>query len=138
VTRRPSPNAPPATDAATALARAYKRSDGSKRRVLIAVDEHDDWIVYDVPSAPSGEQTGDIVEHLTGCDDLAGQALALAADYLQCQIAFHAGQREDMPCANPLPKLQRASLALIRSHSARARRVLRRHHSQQPAAQIAA
>jgi hypothetical protein len=138
MTRRPTPHNPAVTEPPTVLARTYKRSDGTKRRVLVAVDEADAWLVYDVPSGSTGEQQGQLVDHLTGWDDLLGQTLALAADYLHCQIAFHAGEREDMPCANPLPKPAEAPLAVIRSRAARARRVVRRHHSQQPAEQIAA
>jgi hypothetical protein len=138
MTRRPPPSTPAATERPTVLARTYKRSDGTKRRVLIAVDEADAWLVYDVPFGTTGEQQGQLVDHLTGCDDLLGQALALATEYLHCQVAFHAGEREDMPCANPLPRPAEAPLAVIRSRAARARRVVRRHHSQQPAEQIAA
>lgn len=137
MTRRPIPSTPAATERPTVLARTYKRSDGTKRRVLIAVDEADAWLVYDVPSGATGEQSL-LVDHLTGCDDLLGQALALAADYLHCQIAFHAGERTDMPCASPLPRPAEAPLAVIRRHTARARRVVRSHHSQQPAEQLAA
>jgi hypothetical protein len=137
-TRRPATGSPPATSPTGILARSYKRSDGTERRVLIAVDENDKWLVYDVPSPADSEAEGQLVEHLIGCDDHLGQALALAADYLQCQTAFHAAEREDMPCPDPLPKPQLAPLALIRRLAARARRVVCRGHSQQPAAPIAA
>jgi hypothetical protein len=138
MTRRPTSSTPPASTVTGVLARSYKRSDGTKRRVIIGVDETDCWLVYDVPSGTAGEAEGQLVEHLIGYDERLGQALALAAEYLRCQIAFHAGEREDMPCPNPLPKPQHTPLALIRRLAAQARRVLRREHSQQPAEQLAA
>jgi hypothetical protein len=138
MTRRPATSRPPASNSTGILARSYKRSDGTKRRVLIAVDKDDKWLVYDVPSPAGSHADGQIVEHLIGCEDHLGQALALAEDYLQCQTAFHAGEREEQPCPDPLPKPQSAALAHIRRLYARARRVPRGEDSQQPAARIAA
>jgi hypothetical protein len=136
MTRRPETSSPPASNPTGVLAHNYKRADGTKRRVLVAVDEHDKWLVFDVPSPADPNGDGQLVEHLLGCDDHLGQALALAADYLQTQTAFHARERENQPCPDPLPKPQVAPLVLIRRLYARAR--LRRKDAQQPAAPIAA
>jgi hypothetical protein len=123
MTKRPAISRPPTSNSTGILARSYKRSDGTKRRVLIAVDKDDKWLVYDVPSPAGSHADGQLVEHLIGCEDHLGQALALAEDYLQCQTAFHVGEREEQPCPDPLPKPQSAALAHIRRLYARARRV---------------
>jgi hypothetical protein len=138
MTRRPRASPPSATGPTGVLAHSYRRADGAKRRVLIAVDENDKWLVYDIPSPAAPDLGGELVEHLLGCEDHLGQALALAADYLECQTAFHAGERDDQPCPNPLPKPQLAHLAHVRRLAARARGRLRASDPKQPAAPIAA
>jgi hypothetical protein len=137
MTRRPETSSPPASNPTGVLAHNYKRADGTKRRILVAVDEHDKWLVFDVGSPAEANGDGQLVEHLLGSDDHLGQALALAADYLQNQTAFHAGERQNQPCPDPLPKPQAAPLALIRRLYARAR-LRRKDDPQQPAAPIAA
>lgn len=138
MTRRPSTTTSRPDKATGVLSRSYKRSDGTKRRVVIGVDETDCWLVYDIPSGAGGDPDGQLVEHLIGYDERLGQALALATEYLRCQTAFHAGERKEMPCPNPLPKPEKAPLALIRRLGGRARRAIQREHSQQPAEQLAA
>jgi hypothetical protein len=137
MTRRPETGSPPASNPTGVLAHSYKRADGSRRRILVAVDEHDKWLVFDVPSPADPNGGGQLVEHLLGSDDHLGQALALAADYLQNQTTFHAGERENQPCPDPLPKPLAAPLPLIQRLYARARLRLK-DDPQQPAAQIAA
>ncbi len=128
---------PGATDPGSpppALAYGYRRRDGEDRNVLVAVDETDTWLVYDVPTRQAGEATGLLVERLTGSDDRLEKALPLALDYWARQTAFHA---DEHPRPDPLPKPRAVPLPVALEHAERAERAVRVHHTQQAAARAA-
>jgi len=136
--RRASPDTPAATVAPAVPGRTYTHRDGSRRQILLAAEQGGAWVAYDVPAGRTRKKSGLLVDRLTGCGDLHAEALAVAEDYQRCQIAFHAGERREMPSPDPLPKATEVPLAQIRGDVRRANRILAGHHSQQPAEQLAA
>ncbi len=74
----------------------YHDSAGVEHLVLIDLHSSGVWQVID----RSGDRTL-LIERLDGADDGDEQAVALAESYLTLVRAFHAGDRDDMPCPHP-------------------------------------
>jgi hypothetical protein len=86
------------------LSVTYRQSDGQLRSAVIAVDLTNLWSIYDIPTGDAHARTGLVVEHLTGPGERLGAALAMLAEYVAGQLAFHNGERERHAPANPLPR----------------------------------
>jgi len=101
----------------------YRTFEGARRRVLVATDENDVWLVYDVPV---GKQhlVAWLVARMDGRGEKLDEGAALACDYSEQQIRFHSGERGRQPSADPLPKPVEVPVAQARKHAARARRIV--------------
>lgn len=103
------------------LSVTYRQSDGQLRSAVIAVDPNNLWSIYDIPAGDVHAHTGLVVEHLTGPGERLGAALAMLAEYVAGQLAFHNGERERHAPASPLPRTpQEADLDAIRRDADRA------------------
>ncbi len=94
------------------LAIPYTTSWGEKRQAILGVDDTGVWFVYDTPAA----RTGRIVARLGGADEELPEAMLLAADYVEQQIAYATGERLE----DPSPKTEQRRLSEIRADCERA------------------
>ncbi len=90
--------------AATPLAIPYTALGGQERQAVVAVDAAGVWFVYDIPAAPRAAKTGFLVDRLDGAGEELHEAVALAAEYVACQLAYARGYRLEHTVENPLPK----------------------------------
>ena len=79
----------------------YRTRDGTDHVVLVGLTQEGRWQVLDRADHQAG-----VVETLTGPDDRAAQAEALARDYAAEQQAYHDGERLEDPLPAPRPHPQ--------------------------------
>jgi hypothetical protein len=91
--------------------------------VVDAIEMTGVWSVYDVP-VERGAQAGWLVQRLDAHDEKLDAAVSLAVTYHADQVAFHAGERSEHPCPDPLPKPTEVPVWEIRKHAELAERLL--------------
>ncbi len=123
---RPTPTTRPGSPDAPRLAYPYTTLAGDCRIVLVAVDAIEMtgvWSVYDVP-AERGAQVGWLIQRLDAHDEKLDAAVSLAVAYHADQVAFHAGERSEHPCPDPLSKPTEVPAGEIRKHAELAERLI--------------